>query len=333
MAAGLTELKSRIRQEEIAGTEKVNRNEQVLVWDDLTKPPHQEPAWMVMPDEVLDTGITWRDVARAARERRKRLTGSDYSTAWYKALQAAVGVAEGLGIGPEDLARPANCLTIIRSIEQQGLAPGTVTQRVSTLASALTSARKSGLYPYLKHCFGDVDYRSTAGRKAYHQPTEKEFTILKQALPGLPRHHRLAIELMLLTGARVGAATSIKREDLEDTGVWLTGKGKPSYWVPLAEHLHTELINEWVDFASPQRIRMVLSEVVPGVPPHGLRHLYASTARACGVPVDALAALMDHSLPASLQTAQYGSWPRERLRIEQEKITDRLNLWTKTNIS
>lgn len=322
---GLKELRARIREQSLSSMEKVPAQAKVLVWDDLEKEPHEEPAWAVFPEEVIETGITWRDIAQAARERRMRLKGEDYSHSWYKSLDQATQVAKALGLGPEDLNSPTACLRMVRHMEQLKLGRATITNRLSTLASALTGAKKSGIYPSLRHAFGEIDFRSTAGQQHHHQPTEKELEALLAGLPSLPSHHRQLITLLLTTGARVGAATSITQEDLEDGGVWLKGKGKDSYWVPLPEALSKELEGGFT-FCSPVRIRVILQELVPGLVPHGLRHLFATLGRKQGVPLDAQARLMDHTLPGSMTQMVYGEWPHHRLREEASKIWEALGL-------
>lgn len=85
--------------------------------------------------------------------------------------------------------------------------------------------------------------------------------------------------------------------------------------MPLPSALFAEL-QEGFKFTSRERARMILKTIVP-VKPHGLRHQFATLARKGGVPLDARARLMDHTLPGSLTESVYGDWPHDRLRKEQ----------------
>jgi len=326
---GLAELKRRTREQVLASAKKYPANTKVIEWDvDLTdgSAVATETTWdVVAPDESLleePGAISWREVTRVARERRIRLHAKDYSRSWYEGLKQSVDIAKKLNLTPEDMQSPKNCLAIVRAFEKAGASRTTVTQRVGILQSALTGAKKSGEYPELRNAFSDIDFRSSAGAKSYEEPTPEELEILLKDLPSQPRHHRLAITLMLVTGARIGAATGLRPDDLNDGGCWLVGKGKPRYWVPLPRELFAEL-QEGFEFASAERVRVVLREIIP-VKPHGLRHLYTSLGRQGGIPLDAQARLMDHSLPASMTQMVYGEWPHERLRAESVKVWEQL---------
>ena len=326
---GLAELKRRTREQAIASAKKFPADAKVIEWDvDLAtgEATATETTWAAAaPDEELieePGAITWREVTRVARERRIRLHAKDYSRSWYEGLKQSIDIAKKLNLNPEDMESPKNCLAIVRGFEKSGASRTTVTQRVGILQSALTGAKKSGEYPQLKNAFSDIDFRSHAGVKSYEEPTPEQLEILLKELPNQPRHHRLAITLMLVTGARIGAATGLVPADLDDEGCWLVGKGKPRYWVPLPGAVFNEL-EQGFEFASAERVRVVLREIVP-VKPHGLRHLYTSLGRQGGVPLDAQARLMDHSLPASMTQMVYGEWPHDRLRMESMKVWKQL---------
>ena len=241
---GLAELKRRTRKQAIASAPKFPANDKVIEWElpDGIEPTianyeryavATETTWAaVAPDDSLieePGAISWREVTRVARERRIRLHAKDYSRSWYEGLKQSVDIAKTLDLTPEDMQSPKNCLAIVRAFEKGGASRTTVTQRVGILQSALTGAKKSGEYPELKNAFGDIDFRSSAGAKSYEEPTPEELAILMKELPNQPRHHRLAITLMLVAGARIGAATGLAHADLEDGGCWLAGKGKYIY--------------------------------------------------------------------------------------------------------
>lgn len=318
----LQQLRKRLRQEDIDASPRFRPTDMLQVWDVESDTYTEEPAIGNVPDEILDSDedITWRDITTAVRERQLRLKGRDLSASWYKALRLSVEAAEGLGLKPKDMATPTNCLALVRSLERSGLGRATITSRLSTMVSALNGARKAGIYPDLRNAFGDIDFRSTAGQVHHPTPTADQLTLVLQKIQDLPRHHRLAFELLLATGGRVGAVTSTTLGDLRDEGVELKGKGKESYWVPLPAELYAELKGDMPRFVSPARLRVVLEGICPGLVPHSFRHLFATVGRRVGVPLDAQARLMNHSIPASMTQTVYGEWPRERLRMEASKI-------------
>ena len=89
------------------------------------------------------------------------------------------------------------------------------------------------------------------------------------------------------------------------------------------DRLYEEL-QQGFEFASAQRIRDVLKEIVPGLVPQALRHLFTSLGRNGFVPLDAQARLLDHSLPKSMTQSVYGNWPHDRLKEEASKLWQQL---------
>ena len=333
---GLTELKRRIRQQALASAEKVPCDAKGIIWElpegmegtvenyeRYARAVEATAGELLSEEELEDPSFaTWREITRAARERRVRLHAKDYSASWYKALQQTIDLAKELNLTPEDLSSPKNCLAMVRAMEAKGVSRTTLTQRIGVMASALTGAKKSGEFPELRNAFGDIDFRSTAGKKKYEEPTPEQLEQLLKALPDLPRHHRLAFEVLLVTGGRVGAVTGLLPGDLDDGGCWLVGKGKPRYWVPLPAQLFEDL-KQGFKFSSSTRVRDVLKTIIPRQP-HGLRHLFTSMGRRGGIPLDAQARLMDHSLPGSMTQEVYGEWPHDRLRDEASKVWSQL---------
>lgn len=333
VAQGLKTLKGRIREQALASAPRHPAGTPVVVWDvnlETGEGTPEEITWMdAAPDPALiedPSEATWRAITAAARERRMRLKRRDFSRSWYWALEKAITAAKELKLSPQDMSDPTNCLTLIRAIEATGIGPSTLTQRVGCMASALKAARKSGQFPGLIHAFDAVDFRSIEGRQSYVEPTATELETLLQALPTLPRHHRLVIELLLTTGGRIAAITGLEPGDLSDGGVELRRKGKVGkYWVPVPSRLYEDL-QQGFEFASDQRIRGVLKEIVPGLVPHALRHLFTSLGRKGFIPLDAQARLLDHSLPKSMTQSVYGTWDHERLREEASKVWNQLNM-------
>ena len=151
---GLTELKRRIRQQALASAEKVPSDVKGIVWElpegmEGTVENYERYAIAVeatagelLSEEELEdpSFATWREITRAARERRVRLHAKDYSASWYKALQQTIDLAKELKLTPEDLSSPKNCLAMVRAMEKKGVSRTTLTQRIGVMARRAVSS-------------------------------------------------------------------------------------------------------------------------------------------------------------------------------------------------
>jgi integrase len=210
----------------------------------------------------------------------------------------------------------------VDGLEDRGLSPSTVRLVWTTLGMAWRWGRSRRYVPALD--LPAPELPSPATRYNQTTPTLEEALRVHACLSGW---HRVAVDLLLGTGARVGELAALRWQDWRQGQVRLDGK-TGERWVPLGAQTAAVLDAWWVErgrptegpvwpvaYAGAQLARLLQRACrqagVPIYTPHGLRRLASTRLIAGDADPVSYAALMGHSYQMGLRT--YAEVVGERL--------------------